>query len=147
MEIAIGKYTQYNGSKNKAVAVIFDAPAVTPTTGKSNQSHTLHVTANASCGNYNHVGNDWTTEFYVNGSQVSKNTEVTLSSGDSVTVSATITEIDKTPDIGTASETYTVTNADLEKGFTITLNVNVRENGGRYSGNTAKWQVTFTFKP
>ena len=70
---------------------------------------------------------------------------VSIAAGDTITVSATITEEDKSPDIGTNSESYTVTQSDLKNGFSIRFKVDVRENKGRYSGSVATWNVTFNF--
>lgn len=158
LEIAIGKYTEYNGSRNKTVAVIFSAPAAEATaesgntgnsgnTGRSGKSKTMNVTASATCSDYNSVGEDWTQAFTVNGKKLTKTSEIELSAGDTVTVAARITETDSSPDEGDGSKSYTVTKADLEQGFTISFTVNVQENKGRYKGNTAKWSVKFTFKP
>lgn len=149
MEISIGKYPELNGSNNKTVAVIFTAPdagssdAVEDAT--RGESKTMRVTASATCSDYNHVGNDWTQEYYVNGSKVSNGTTVSIAAGDTIMVSATITEEDKTPDIGSNSESYQVTQSDLKNGFTVNFDINVRENKGRYSGSTATWRVSFSF--
>ena len=148
MEICIGKYTEFNGSKNKTVAVIFTAPTAEASAsagGTKGNAQSMQVKASATCGDYNHVGSDWSQEFYVNGEKVGKSTTVSIAAGDTITVSATITEEDKSPDIGTNSESYTVTQSDLKNGFSIRFKVDVRENKGRYSGSVATWNVTFNF--
>lgn len=149
MEICIGKYTEFNRSKNKTVAVIFSAPTAgaSASAGGTNKGNaqSMQVRASATCGDYNHVGSDWSQEFFVNGEKVGKGTIVSIAAGDTITVSATITEEDKSPDIGTNSESYTVTQNDLKNGFSIKFKVDVRENKGRYSGSIATWNVTFNF--
>ena len=106
----------------------------------------MTVSVSASCSNYNHVGNEWSQSFAVNGSAVRSGSAVTLQAGDQVTVSARIEEADKRPDVGTGQTSRTVTEADLANGFSLSLDVTVRENGGRYSGNTCTWRVTFSFR-
>ena len=148
IEIAKDVYSEYNQSDYKTVAIIFSDPAleeeeVIPAT--AGKSKTMNVSVTASCSNYNSVGNEWSKEFYVNGSLVKSGSQVSLIVGDKVTVKAVITEEDKSPDIGTNSETHTVTQADLDKGFSLSFSVDVQENKGRYSGRIATWSVTFRF--
>ena len=149
IEIAIGVYSAYNQSDYKTVAVIFTDPAleeeeVTPATA-AGKSKTMTVSAAASCSSYNSVGNNWAQEFYINGSLVKSGSQITLAVGDKVTVEAIITEEDTSPDIGSNSENHTVTKADLDNGFSVSFNVDVQENKGRYSGRIATWSVTFRF--
>lgn len=145
IEITIGEFSDYNGSKNRTLAIVYSEPIVTIPANTSSKSKTMSVAASASCSNYNHVGNEWNQEFFLNGTKISRGSQITLSPGDTLTASATIMESDKKPDVGSGQESYTVTQADLSNGFTIKFNVSVRENAGRYSGNTAKWSVTFKF--
>ena len=146
MEITVGKFADYNGSKNKAVAIVYTEPSAAPASNSGGRmSKTMSVSASASCSDYNHIGQEWSQEFYMNGKIIYRGSEITLSPGDTITVSANITEADKDPDDGTGSKSYTVTQADLNNGFTISFNVFVKENGGRYSGNTCIWSVTFRF--
>ena len=148
MEISIGKYSDLNGSKNKTVAIIFTEPdtgATSSGASRTGKAQTIHVKASATCSDYNHVGSDWSQEFYINGKKVGKDTTISITAGDTITVSATITEEDKSPDIGSSSKEYTVTQSDLDSGFTVKFKVDVRENKGRYSGSIATWNVTFNF--
>jgi len=57
----------------------------------------------------------------------------------SLTVTAIAVEDDKYPDIGRASATFAVTCPPVEDQ-TATLEVTVREDRGRYAGNTALWR-------
>ena len=153
IEIAIGDYSIYNQSEYKTVAIIFSDPNLpeevsgetTGGTAAGNKSKNMTVSATASCSNYNSVGNEWSKEFYINGSAVKSSSQITVAVGDKVTVKAVITEEDKSPDIGTNSETHTITQSDLDNGFSISFSVDVRENKGRYSGRVATWSVTFRF--
>lgn len=146
LEIVIEKFSDFNGSKYRTVAVVFAAPVENTQTGNKGSGRKMTVSASASCSDYNHVGNDWSQSFYLNGTQIGRNSEITLSAGDTITVEATITESDKSPDVGNGGESYTVTQSDISNGFTIRFNVDVRENKGRYSGSVATWSVKFTFQ-
>lgn len=93
----------------------------------------------------NHIGFSWTQEYFINGEKVNNYCRVPLKPGDTVTVSATVTEHDKKPDTGSASATHTVTEQDLMQGFKVEFQVDVAENGGRYKGYISTWNVTFRF--
>ncbi len=161
LEINIGKYTEYNKSKNKTVAVVFSAPetaeennakaSTTPKDSKAssgkNNAKKMSVSATATCNNYNQVGNEWEQECYINGKKVKETSEITLAAGDTVTVKAKITEKDASPDIGIGEESYTVTKSDLTNGFTISFTVKVAEDKGINKDKTARWNVKFKFQP
>ena len=160
LEMNIGKYKAFNGSNNKTVAIIFSEPGYVAeasagsSSGRSSSSgstgtgraSTMTVTATATCSDYNHVGNSWKQAFYINGKRVKETSEISLKAGEEVTVKATITDEDATPDSGTNEKSYVVTRDDITKGFTVTFTVNVEETGGRYAGNKAKWNVRFKFQ-
>ena len=150
IEIGISTMRDFNGSKNKTVYISFLKPeeiagTVNGTNANRFKSKTMSISASASCNDYNHVGNEWVQRFYVNGEEVWSDSVITLNAGDTITVEAEISEHDKNPDTGTETVNYIVTEQDLTRGFTISFNVSVTENGGRYSGNTAKWSVVFRF--
>ena len=67
--------------------------------------------------------------------------------GESITIYSKITESDKYPDIGSKKEDRIITQEDFDEGFTVTQKVAVKENKGRYAGNTAYWTVVFKFVP
>ena len=160
LEMNIGKYKAFNGSNNKTVAIIFSEPGYVTeasagsSSGKSSSSgstgtgraSTMTVTATATCSDYNHVGNNWKQAFYINGKRVKETSEISLKAGDEITVKAAITDEDTTPDAGTNEKTHVVTRDDIKNGFTVSLTVTVEENGGRYAGNKAKWNVRFKFQ-
>ena len=150
VEIAIGRYTEYNGSKNKTVAVVYTAPEGGEESGSgaktsSAASRAMKVTAEAACDDYNHVGNEWAQEFYVNGSKLRVSSEYTLAVGDTVTVRAVVTDKDQSPDKGEGSASHRITQRDLDSGFTVEVEVRVTEDKGRYKGYTAAWTVSFSF--
>ena len=92
-------------------------------------------------------GNNWTYVFYINGKKVGENSKIELTAGDEITVKAIVTDNDKSPDVGTNNSKHTVTEKEIKDGFTISLNVKVRENKGRYTGNTATWKISYKFTP
>ena len=105
---------------------------------------TLRVSATAVCvGGYNHVGYNWTKEFYIDGKELANGTALTLKAGDSVRLGAIITESDANPDAGSNYIIKTVSQEELDKGFKVEFEVYVSENRGRYSGYGCRWLVTF----
>ncbi|MNO68023.1 hypothetical protein D3C76_588420 [compost metagenome] len=91
----------------------------------------------------NHVGNDWYTIGYVNDKEIKEGSTVTLSlkSSDSIKLEAYAEEQDKIPDSSTSSSIIKV--SSVTKTINKSIKVNVEENRGRYSGNTAQWKFTF----
>ena len=88
---------------------------------------------------YNSIGDDFTYERYFNGRYISNGEEVTASLDSSATVSMKITEEDSVPDVGKGSASI-----KLVDGYTTSFYVTVRENRGKYAGNTAKFEVKVT---
>jgi len=91
------------------------------------------------------IGDEWSYITEVNGEHASGS--YTLSIGDILQFYAKFTESDDNPDVGEASTSYTVTEEDLTNGFTVSMDLYVTENGGRNSGKSAHFIVTFTFTP
>ena len=162
IEINIAAYKDINGSKNKTVALIFSMPEAAkaqatakptaeptakPTKKPSTKAKSMDVVASATCSDYNSVGNNWTYVFYINGKKVGENSKIELTAGDEITVKAIVTDNDKSPDVGTNNSKHTVTEKEIKDGFTISFNVKVRENKGRYTGNTATWKISYKFTP
>lgn len=91
----------------------------------------------------NNIGDDWSYITEINGERIGR--KIIVSVGDRLTCYAKFTESDDNPDVGEASKTYTVTKDDIQNGFTITMDLYVKENGGRNSGKSAHFTVTYTF--
>lgn len=91
----------------------------------------------------NHVGNSWYTAAYINDKEIAEGDTVVLdlSSSESVKLKAYAEEQDKIPDSATATASIKVNS--VTKPITKALEVQVVENRGRYSGNTATWKFTF----
>lgn len=94
----------------------------------------------------NHVGNEWFYGASVNEQSISKNKTLSFSVNDqeSIVIKCTVQEQDKVSDYGNASKTIKPSEITEEK--VIVLTPIVRENRGRYSGNTAKWEFKFRIK-
>ena len=91
------------------------------------------------------IGDEWSYDIEIDGERPSKT--IGVAAGDTLSFSATITESDDSPDTGTGSTSYTVTEDDIENGFEVAFDVYVTENGGRNSGQSAHFVVSFTFSP
>jgi hypothetical protein len=107
----------------------------------------MKVTIACSCSGYNHVGNNWSKYYSINGVKVSSGDSVDLVLGESIVLYSKITEQDKYPDVGSVKENVDITQEFYDNGFSITHKVSVKEDMGRYAGNKAVWTVTYTFTP
>jgi hypothetical protein len=108
---------------------------------------TMKMSVSSKCLSNNHVGNEWGSYFSVNGSKINSGDTITVKRNSSLSVYTEIVEYDNIPDVGQASYNFTVTPEYFEYGVMITQTIYVRENRGRYSGNTATWEVEYTFTP
>lgn len=90
------------------------------------------------------IGNEWSYSYEINGERVLSGDYI-LTVGDYLAMKATITESDDSPDVGSNSTTHTVTQEDLINGFSESFEVYVTENGGRNSGKSAVFTVSFSF--
>lgn len=113
----------------------------------SETSITVRVTYDATLVSNNSVGDDWVNSYTVsyNGESyevLPSGTEIEIEPGDTITMTADIEEYDDSMS-DTASESWDLTfdEAGLGAYGEGTMTITVRENGGRYSGNTATWEV------
>lgn len=93
----------------------------------------------------NNIGHEWAYDIKINGDRAPQ--EMELSVGETISFSAKMVESDKKPDVGSESSSYTVTEDDIINGFKYSLEVYVTENGGRNSGKSAHFIVTYSFSP
>ena len=91
------------------------------------------------------IGDEWGYDIEIDGEWAPR--QMGIAVGQTLSFSAKITESDDNPDVGTGSATYTVTEENLVNGFEISFDVYVTENGGRNSGQSAHFLVTYTFSP
>lgn len=96
----------------------------------------------------NSVGDDWYYEFYVNDTEIGpyNNNIIHVKFGDAFTIESYYAEDDSWPDSGYSKNKVNPTKEQLISGFEITQETTVRENHGRYTGNTAKWITTYELK-
>lgn len=172
IQIGSGKFAKYSGSKDLTVGIIISGqnipkptlkavvtprptpkptPKPTPTPKPKAKSSSggkdMKISIDTKCDydNYNRVGKNWKMDFFVNGQMVRDRSKIHVVEGDQISVKAKIIEDDQYDDEGEGSKTYTITEQDLRKGFTISLNIKVVENAGRYAGNDCTWHVKFKF--
>ncbi len=107
----------------------------------------MTVTLSSVCSGYNHVGENWSRYYSINGKSISSGDTLDIVLGESLSIYTKITEKDTSPDVGSAQEDVEITQEYFDDGFTVTQKVSVKENKGRYSGNKAYWTVTYTFAP
>lgn len=86
------------------------------------------------------VGNDWYDDLFYKGDYVRSGSVLTLP--ESFSFRCEITEHDASPDIG--SKTVSFSNVEIGETQEKTVTIIVREDNGRYAGNTAVWEVTVT---
>ena len=114
---------------------------VDPTPQKFKISYSIKMQSN------DHVGSNWTKGCEYNGEEISSGTVISIMPGETFTIFGWAEENDSRPDYGSYGAQMTLTNDMCESGFTVEGEADVRENGGRYSGNYAVWYVKITFKP
>ncbi len=107
----------------------------------------MTVNISSKCSGYNHVGQNWSKYYAINGDSISSGGKVDIILGQSISIYSKVTEKDKTPDVGSAKDDVEITQEYFDNGFTIVQTVGVRENNGQYSGNKAVWTITYSFTP
>ncbi len=106
----------------------------------SDSSHGVYVIQYKFTLQSNHsVGNDWKKSVTVNGRERKSGDTVTGKANDCITLHCTVWEEDSVPDIGN-----TTVNIRLADGATGTVRITVRENRGRFKGNTAVWEFSYS---
>ena len=109
----------------------------------------LQIDYNKSLIYNNSVGNEWFFEVYINDAKFKYNENskiLDFNINDNINIIAKVTESDNIPDIGMNSLKINLKSIDFAKKNTFTIPVVVRENRGRYSGNTAVWELKFNLK-
>lgn len=108
---------------------------------------TFRVSASISMRSNDHVGSNWSTGFTFNNEPLRSGSTVSIMPGEKFSAGGWAEENDSKPDYGGYSETIVLTNEMCRSGFTIEGDVDVRENGGRYSGHYAIWYLKLQFTP
>ena len=105
----------------------------------------MHLSYSSVRDDDNNIGDEWSFVREINGERVVQG-DYTVSIGDTLFIYVRYSEDDDNPDVGEASVNHTVTEDDFENGFSEVLELNVTENGGRNSGQSAHFVVTFVFE-
>ncbi len=96
---------------------------------------------------YNHhVGNEWNCRAKIKGKTLRDGSSCTVSSGSPITIVSKVTENDKRPDTASSAKHIKISNLSSGQTKKFSTKVTVRENSGRYSGNTAKWKFSYVIK-
>lgn len=127
-----------------AVASLAAEPSMQRQVARSEAEITLVVTFDAVCVENQHVGKNWTQEYFLFAESVPAQVAVRLRAGDELCLRAVITENDKRPDIGEDETCLTITEDVLTSPLVVKKTVLVTENAGRYAGCSAEWAVTYT---
>ncbi|MBR5949242.1 MAG: hypothetical protein IKZ82_11460 [Clostridia bacterium] len=121
-------------------------PTPLPTPGPQ-RTMKFNVSHKRTDGNGTTVGSNWVYYYEVNGKEIKNGATCSISAWDVITVYAKYTEEDSNPDVDQDTIQHVVTESEIANGFTLNMKLSVKENGGRYKGRTADFDITFTFKP
>lgn len=129
---------------NENKPIINSTKADNPNITKATLSFSTNLISN------NSVGNEWNYYIKVNNNTYNSNQQDTTIelNGDNIPIELVVYEYDESKsDFGSSS--VVVPYSELIKGQTLTYRkvINVTENGGRYSGNTATVQFNLTVTP
>lgn len=114
---------------------------VDPSPQKFRVSYSCNMRSN------NHVGNNWSKELSVDDVVCASGSVITVEPGATIAIRLVITENDSRPDSDSCVERIPVTDELCRNGYATSGELCVRENGGRYSGNTATWSYSIQLKP
>ncbi len=89
----------------------------------------------------NSVGNDWGTTVSCDGDPIRSGEIITGAVGSYITIRANVTEYDSIPDSASGS-----LRLRLIDGTSDSVTISVKENRGKYAGNTARWKLTCSIK-
>ena len=105
----------------------------------------MNVRARSSREDDVNIGDEWSHDYWIDGEDFYRTYGVSV--GETLELSAKMTESDDNPDIGSGSVSHTVTEEDISEGFEESFDVYVTENGGKNSGQSAHFVVRFEFTP
>lgn len=153
----------FDVSVNSRPSVSTPRPAPTPVPTPTPQPYCgLWIEVSDYCGDYNHVGNEWTTAHYISldGSNYTKLqyswehgcycTWINASEPTHIYLKTYISEYDDAASDSYTNQYDTVLDIDPETqgcGLCWTVNqwCDIVENGGRYIYNSCRWDTTWTF--
>lgn len=89
----------------------------------------------------NHVGDAWGTGVFCGSDRISNGQSITVTSYGGLSLKATAVEVDSCNDVGSKTVGFA---PEIGESETQTVDVVVREDRGRFAGNTACWRFTIT---
>lgn len=144
----------FESSTSGQVSASQSLPSVDPSSDNKKQDQNSNsceyvVTVDFNMDYNHHVGNDWSYKATVDKTVIySDGTNIAASVGQEIDLYAKCVEHDDgSSDIGESSCYIVIEKGDIGQSFSVTDEVIVTENGGRYKGNTAKFTVTYYFDP
>lgn len=132
------------------LVAIFDSVQPESTTSNQNSNSCEYIVTVDFNMDYNHhVGNDWSYKATVDKTVIySDGINITASVGQEIDLYAKCVEHDDgSSDVEESSCYIVIEKGDIGQSFSVTDEVIVTENDGRYKGNTAKFTVTYYFDP
>ncbi len=93
----------------------------------------------------NNIGDDWSYVQEINGESIRSGSSIEIAVGDIIEIHLRYSEDDDNPDVGEVTVKHTVTEDDFKNGFSEEIEVYVKENGGKNSGQSAHYITTITF--
>ena len=133
-----------------STSVVYPPPYYVPDesendTNNYSESSILKIQCDFNILNSNSVGNEWLCEYTISGDSSLVLSYLYADVGDQITITVTLTENDKYPDIGSKTITRTLSTTDINSGFDELFFIDIKENNGTYKGNVAKAVVLLQF--
>lgn len=119
-------------------------PIVTSPSSAEYKEHSYIITYSARLKSNNHVGDSWRYGITYDGEFISSGSVIEFKEGFPLTIQAFAKEIDSYNDYGSARVTFE--SLAVGKKQSKEVIVTVRENRGRYAGNTAQWSFNITIE-
>ncbi|MBE6903447.1 MAG: hypothetical protein E7480_02450 [Ruminococcaceae bacterium] len=98
------------------------------------------INCSLDCISINHVGDDWIEEITYNEKSIEDGDIIIASLKDDITIIGKVIENDNIPDYGSSSVTISVSGGEKTTQFYV------KENRGRYAGNSAVWELNCSVK-
>ena len=140
-----GTVTAVGGGTTDIVATSRDGVSSSYTVNVDSNRHLMKVYVTHPRQDNVNIGDEWSHTNEINGERTSGT--IGLAPGETITLHTRISEDDDNPDIGENTVWYTPSEADLTDGFNVSMDVYVTENGGKNSGQSAHFIVTYSFTP
>lgn len=128
----------------KLVAIVLAAVLCLSCAAALADNMIVHITA--VCYDENHVGLNWAGAYSIGGMEITDGQVIDLYP-QTYEVTATLGEYDRSPDIGTETNSFKVTANRLNNGFTVQQRVVVSENKGYYKDYWCEWYIYYDFSP